>query len=129
MTNFNDVINLIGSARRLDPAKTETCVDLMKEFLRREALSPALRLTERNPVRDFSIPMSSVRHGTQYLDTIHSFSYSLAESRCLYAMINWYGCKETCPPAHGVPDCPIRIYHCCTFSDMGERFRESTGCL
>ena len=38
MTNFNDVINLIGSARRLDPAKTETCVDLMKEFLRREAL-------------------------------------------------------------------------------------------
>ena len=66
----------------------------------------ALGLTSEIPFADLSIPMSSVRHGTQYLDTIHSFSYSLAESRCLYAMINWYGCKETCPPAHGVPGLP-----------------------
>ena len=81
MTKFNDVVKLIESVRHLDPAETENCVQLMKEFLRREALwARALGLTDEIPFADLTIMLSPVRYAEKYRGMINDFTYSIAEA-------------------------------------------------
>lgn len=115
MTKFNDVVKLIESVRHLDPAETENCVQLMKEFLRREALwARALGLTDEIPFADLTIMLSPVRYAEKYRGMINDFTYSIAEGRCCYAMLNWCGWRDSSPPGQntlGLPDPYLPLLH------------------
>jgi len=100
MTKFDEVVKLIGDVRRLDFGKTSDCVALMKEFLRREALwAEQLDLADEIPFADLSGATPGTDYAKEHLDTIKSFAYSAAESRCCSAMLNWYGRADSCSSA------------------------------
>ncbi|MES2793701.1 MAG: hypothetical protein V4719_29070 [Planctomycetota bacterium] len=92
MAEFQEAIQLIGAHRQLNPSNTGRCVELMEEFLRREALwALQLNLINEIPFANLASAISNDAHSEPYAETIKRYTYTAAESRCCAAMLNWYG--------------------------------------
>jgi hypothetical protein len=101
MTKLDDAVRLIGGDRQIDRSNTELCVDLMKEFLRREALwAKKLGLTDEIPFANLAGAISAINYAGPNLETITRYTYSVAERRCCLAMINWYAAMTVCDVDH-----------------------------
>lgn len=106
MENFDIVIQLIRSNRRVDLHNTEQCLKLMKEFLRREAMwARQLCLTDEIPFANLAIAISDISCSEPYSHEISKYSYSVAECKCCTSMLNWYGVMgESHLMKQGLPD-------------------------
>lgn len=86
------VIELFGSTRRFSDSATPACVDLMREFLRREALwAKVFDATESLPFADLPEFVSpGMQVSVDHLGLIDSFSRSLVERTCCVYILKWY---------------------------------------
>lgn len=101
--NLNNAIELIGNPRRFGSPEISICVDLMREFLRREVLwANILGIAERLPFADLAevlSPGTSICVDNRGL--IDSFSRCLVEKICLTHMLKWYQIKPSLISVHG----------------------------
>ncbi len=89
---FDTVIGLLGSPRRFSDAATTECVDLMREFLRREALwATAFGIADDLPFADMPGVVSPDIHlPAEVVNLIEAFSRSTVEEAALIYMLKWY---------------------------------------
>jgi hypothetical protein len=126
MNMLGNVISLIGSDRLLIPKNTDLCCDLMREFLRREALwARRFSLTDEIPFADLSIAGPDTIHNNENADLIKQYARSTVERRSLLLMTNWYRWKAINPLAfveQNLPDPYLPLY--LLFKNGGEFSRE-----
>lgn len=91
MGKIADQMRHVAASRRVDVARTSSCVALMKEFLRREALwAERLDLHDELPFADLAGGVDpTIRCPEDELEFIKTFSQSTAESRCCRHMLHW----------------------------------------
>jgi hypothetical protein len=101
--NLDAAIGLFSNPRRFSNSATLACVDLMREFLRREALwSKILGVAESLPFADLPNVVSfGIQLSIDHLGLIDSFSTSLIEKTCCVYMLKWYQIPKSVVQAFG----------------------------
>lgn len=109
--NFDTVIDLFGTPRHFSDAATSACVDLMREFLRREALwANAFGIVESLPFADLPEVVSPGTHlSVDHLGLIDSFSRSPIEKICCVYLMKWCQIPKSVVQACG-PSLPADPY-------------------
>lgn len=108
MDSAIQAIELIRSDRKYDDANREICVQLLAEFLRREALwARKLGVTGEIPFADLTAAISKTDYSAPLQDAIRAFPASVAETQACTAMLRWYGwlaATSNTPEALDPPD-------------------------
>ncbi len=97
--SVSDILGLLSQARTVDPSENETNVELMREFLRREALwAKQIGSDCKLPFADLAgLICPEVSESEFHKDEILQFSSSLAENKCLSNAIKWTLLREKSP--------------------------------
>lgn len=102
--HFDTVLELLKNPRQFSDDSTSVCVQLMREFLRREALwAIACGIADELPFVDLPNAVSPGKHLSAELGSlIDTFSRSTVENATLIYMLKWYQ----------VPSSQLRGYNC-----------------
>ncbi|MDB5387984.1 MAG: hypothetical protein JWM11_3630 [Planctomycetaceae bacterium] len=109
LETIDDVVKLLRQPRQVTAVSTSVCVDLMREFLRREALW-ARRLSIEAALPFANIPSAvvpGVDSATQYAADLSSYACSIVEYESLSNILNWLSIKRTHSSEvvnYGLPD-------------------------
>lgn len=97
--SVSDILDLLSQERIVDPAENGANVELMREFLRREALwAKQIGLDFKLPFADLAgLICPKVSESEFHRDEILEFSSSLAETKCLSNAMKWVLLREKSP--------------------------------
>lgn len=96
---YLEVVDVVNRPRPDGCANPRLCVDLMREFLRREAVW-ARRYDAQDGLPFLDIANLIVPGATfadDHVDSIKAYTHSMGEMACLKNALNWFGVRETYP--------------------------------